>query len=79
MKDACSKTAFTFNDKIYKQINGVSMGSLLGPLLAKVFMTKLEKAIIQKLIDKKFIKFYIRYVNDTLLLVKDEDIVSILK
>ena len=79
MKDACSKTAFTFNDKIYKQINGVSMGSLLGPLLAKVFMTELEKAIIQKLIDKKFIKFYIRDVNDTLLLVKDEDIVSILK
>ena len=79
MKDACSKTAFTFNDKIYKQINGVSMGSLLGLLLAKVFMTELEKAIIQKLIDKKFIKFYIRYVNDTLLLVKDEDIVSILK
>ena len=78
-KDTCSKTAFVFIDKIYKQIDGVSMGSPLGPLLANVFMTELEKDIIQKLIDKKFIKFYIRYVDDTLLLVKDEDIDPILK
>ena len=27
LKDACSKTVFTFDDKIYKQIDGVSMGS----------------------------------------------------
>ena len=55
------------------------MGSPLGPLLANVFMTELEKDIKQKLIDKKFIKFYIRYVDDTLLLAKDEDIDPILK
>ena len=47
-------------------------------------MAKLEKDIIQKLINKNFIKFYIRfysftYVDDTLLLVKDEDIDPILK
>ena len=54
-------------------------GSLLGPLLANVFMTELEKDIIQKLIDKKFIKFYIRYIDDALLLVKDGYIDPILK
>ena len=48
LKDACSKTAFIFIDKIYKQIDGVSMGSPLGPLLANVFMRELEKDIIQK-------------------------------
>ena len=79
LKNACSKPAFTFNEKIYKQIDGVSIGSPLGPLLANVFMTELEKDIRQKLIDKKFIKFYILYVDDTLLLVKDEDIDPILK
>ena len=42
-------------------------------------MTELEKDIIQKLINKKFIKFYIRYVDDALLLVKDGDIDPILK
>ena len=35
--------------------------------------------LYQNLIDKKFIKFYIRYVDDTLLLIKDEDIDPILK
>ena len=79
LKDACAKIAFIFNDKIYKQIDCVSMESPLGPLLANVFMTELEKDIIQKLIDKNFIKFYIWYVDDTLLLVKDEDINPILK
>ena len=29
LKDTYSKTGFTFNDKIYKQIDGVSMGSPL--------------------------------------------------
>ena len=47
--------------------------------LANIFMTELDKHIIQKLIDKKFTKFYIQYVDDTLLLVKDEDITPILK
>ena len=79
LNNACSKTASTFNDKIYKQIDCVSMGSPLGPLLANIFMTKLAKDITQKLIDKKFIKFYIRYADDTLLLVKDEGIDPILK
>ena len=43
------------------------MGSPLGPLLANVFMRELEKDIIQKLIDTSVIKFYIRYVDGTLL------------
>ena len=55
LKEACSKTAFTFNDKIYKQIDGVSMGSPLGPLIVNIFMTELEKDIIQELIDDNFI------------------------
>ena len=41
------KTTFTFSDKIYKEIDGVSMGSPLGPLSANVFMTELEKDKIQ--------------------------------
>ena len=70
LKDACSKTAFTFSDKIHKQIGGVLMRSPFGPLLANVFMTELGD-IIQKLINETFFKFYIRYVDDTLLLVED--------
>ena len=65
LKDACSKTVFTFNDKIYKQVDGVSMEFPLGSPLPNVFMTEIKKNIIQKLIDKNFIKFYIRYVDGT--------------
>ena len=49
---------FTFNDKIYKQKDGVSMGSPLGPLLANVFIAALEKDIIQKLTDKNLMTLY---------------------
>ena len=31
IKESCSKTHFMFNGKIYKQIDGVLMGSSLGP------------------------------------------------
>ena len=41
IKDTCSKTAFSTNNKLYQQIDDVSMGSSLGPLLANIIMTKM--------------------------------------
>ena len=79
IKDSCSKTAFMFNGKIYKQIDGVSMGSSLGPVLVNAIMTELEKIVVDKLIKDGIIKFYIRYVDDTLVLAKEKDIVNIMK
>ena len=49
------------------------MGSPLGPVLANIIMTELEKNV-QKLTSSGMIKFYCRYVDDTLLLVKPADI-----
>ena len=40
IKDTCMKTAFSYNNKLYKQIDGVSMGSSLGPVLANIIMTE---------------------------------------
>ena len=34
---------FQFNGSLYEQINGVAMGSPLGPLLANVFMLSIEE------------------------------------
>ena len=67
LKDACSEIAFTFNVKIYKEIDGASIWFPLGLLLANIFMIDLENNIMQKLIDKKFTKFYTLYVDDNLL------------
>ena len=46
------------------------MGSPLGPVLANIIMTELEKIIVKDLVDKSLIKVYMRYVDDTLLLVR---------
>ena len=41
--DCCTKTTFSFNNKLYDQIEGVCMGSCLGPVLANTIMTEFEK------------------------------------
>ena len=44
------------------------MGASLGLVIANVFMTKCEKIKADNLVKKGKTKFYIRYVDDTLLL-----------
>ena len=65
---------FSFNGQLYEQIDGVSMGGSLGPLLANIIMVELEAKVIRPLINDGTIKFYTRFVDDTLLLIKEEDI-----
>ena len=62
------------NKKLYQQIDGVSMGSSLGPLLANIIMTELKRKVIKQFIDDKTLMFYGRYVDDTLIVVKPEDL-----
>ena len=50
------------------------MGSPLAPVLANIIMTELEKTFVQILSASGVIKFYCRYVDDNLLLVKPADI-----
>ena len=74
IRDTCTKTVFSSNGQLYEQIDGVSMGSSMGPLLANIIMTQLEELIINPLINDGTIKFYSRYVDDTLLVMKPSDI-----
>ena len=46
------------------------VGSSLGPVLANIIMTELERVIVEPLIASGKIKFYVRYVGDILLLAK---------
>ena len=77
--DSCTKTAFSFNNQIYEQTEGVSMGSALGPVLANIILTEFEKTIVSNLIKSGTIKFYRRYVDDTLALIKPSDISTVLE
>ena len=77
--DSCTKTPFSINGELYKQIDGVSMGSSLAPTLANIIMTAFEEDTVQKLIESNIITFYARYVDDTLILAKPSDVPYILK
>ena len=76
---ACTKTSFSFNKKLYEQIDGVSVGSPLGPLMANVTITKLKRMVVMDLFNKGYLKFYIRFIEDTLVLMKKSDVPIVLQ
>ena len=51
--DCCTKTPFSINGELFKQIDSVAMGSPLGPTLANI-MTTFEDEIVRQLIDSNF-------------------------
>ena len=55
------------------------MGASLGPVLVNIIMTECEKVIADNLVKEGTIKFYVPYVDDTLLLVKRQDIDKVFK
>ena len=42
---ATTEVVFSFNGQLYRQIDGVAMGLPLGPILANIFLCKLETLI----------------------------------
>ena len=65
--DYCTKSTFLFDNALYGQCNGVSMGSSLGPLLANIILTEFENVIVEPLTETSVLKFYCRYIDVTLL------------
>ena len=72
-------TSFRFYHHLYKQVDGVSMGSPLAPILADVFMSHVEEQIEEY--DHQRIKLYVRYVDDTFILFQGEqgDVVKLVE
>jgi len=54
---------FQFNNEFFDQIDGVSMGSPLGPLFANVFMSNFEKKNMNQL-KSMGVNTWFRYVDD---------------
>ena len=68
---ATCSSLFTFKDKLFTQIDGIAMGSPLGPSYANAFLCHHEKSWLDLCpLDFKPI-FYRRYVDDTFLIFKD--------
>ena len=55
---------FKLNGEIYRRLDGFALGSLLGLILADIFLTKLENGTMARLIDK--CSFSCRHMDDTL-------------
>ena len=73
----CTKNVhFSYNNEIYIQIDGVAMGSPLGPVLANIFMVELETNIVPKL--ERDIKLWKRFVDNMFCFAKIESIDFIL-
>ena len=71
MKIATQESHFQFLGIFYDQIDGVAMGSPLGPTLANIFMNHLEEQFVDQIKTKFGVLVWLRYVDDIFILIKD--------
>ena len=69
-------TVFYFNGGYYKQLDGVAMGSPLGPALANAFLCHHERKWLRECPVAYAPIFYKRYVDDIFVLLKSESHVN---
>ena len=66
-------TAFKTCSSFYRQINGCSMGSKLSPLLSNIFLSLIEKNLVDPLLQNGKLISYKRYVDDCFLVIRNRD------
>ena len=70
---ASKESYFFFNEVLYKQKDGVAMGSPLGPTLANAFLSHYEKIWLERCPQEIKPLFYRRYVDDIFVLFESQD------
>lgn len=71
LKSAVVDSIFLFNKSYFKQLDGVAMGSPLGPTLANAFLSYHECVWLDECPLSFKPIFYRRYVDDTFIIFKD--------
>ena len=66
-------TAFKTCSSYFRQINGCSMGSKLSPLLSNIFLSIVEKSLVDPLLQNGKLISYKRYVDDCFLVIRNRD------
>ncbi|XP_017485782.1 PREDICTED: uncharacterized protein LOC108374308 [Rhagoletis zephyria] len=77
LKTTINQNYFRFNNKIYRQINGLGMGNPISALLTEVFMQSLEEKYMEHFTTNLGVSFYARYVDDIICIItgdKEEQI-----
>ena len=70
---AAKESLCIFENSLYCQIDGVAMGSLLGPTLANAFLCHYEKQWLDSCPVEFKSKLYKRYVHDILVMFQSRD------
>ena len=68
LKLVTTNQLFQLDGILYEQVEGVAMGSPLGPLLANTFMCSIEEKLEER---NELPSFYKRYVDDTFTIIPD--------
>jgi hypothetical protein len=68
-KNLCHFTAFQAGKKFYRQLEGLGMGDSVSPILANIFLGKLEEDLVEELLESKKIHSYRRYMDDCYLVI----------
>ena len=61
---AAYESSFIFDQVMYRQIDGVAMGSPLGPILANAFLCNFEKQWLSECPPDFLLTVFKRYVDD---------------
>lgn len=62
-------TNFIFNNKIFSQVDGIAMGSPLGPVFADIFVNHLEEKLMP-ILTSNGVLFWRRFVDDTFVILR---------
>ena len=73
LSTAAKESCFIFDNSLYRQIDGVAMGSLLGPTLANAFSYHYEKEWLDSCPIEFKPKLYKRYVDDIFVMFQYRD------
>ena len=72
LETALKKSHFQFNGTFFDQIDGVAMGSPLGPDVADMFMIWFEN-LYMEIIKAHGVVLWLRFVDDVFILIEDND------
>ena len=73
LESAAQESCFTFDNILYRQIDGVAMGSPLGPCFANAFLCYHEKSWLDNCPSEFKPVYYRRYVDDIFVLFSSPD------
>ena len=71
MQMATSSVEFSFNNTMYRQTDGIAMGSPQGPVLANIFVGYNENKLFNFAVKPQFYK---RYVDDTFFAIFENEV-----